>query len=163
MAMAQRNGAADTPAQFTAHLVAGDQWLAVVNDAPVKLIACVAAKAGQFIAAAAGMELADADGNAFTVALDSLPPESSGATPAAAQDALIQATRSWLERQDTAGRLAETLGIAFLEETAEIVLQFIDPAEADRRRTAWAARRPDNAAPVDWDDAAPVSIRTLRG
>lgn len=162
--MPQRNGAADAPAaQFTAHIVADGQWLAVVNDTPVKLIACVSEKAGQFIAAADGMGLEDAEGNPFTVALDSLPPESSGATPAAAQDALIQATRSWLERQDTAGRLAETLGIAFLEETAEIALHFIDPAEAARRRTAWAARRPDNIPPVDWDDAAPVSIRTLRG
>ena len=161
--MAKGDGDGDAPAQFTAHIYAGDRWLAVVNDAPVTLVAWVAAQAGQFVAVAGGMGLEDADGNLFTVGLDSLPPEGSGATPAAAQDALIQATRSWLERQDTAGRLAETLGIECLAETAEIVLQFIDPEEADRRQTVWAARRPDTGATVDWDDARPVSIRTLRG
>ena len=82
-------------------------------DTPVQLTARILADGDHFVASVEGLELA---GN--------------GSTPEAAENALIQGVRSWLERQDTAGRLAEALGIDELDETTEIVLQFI-PGDAD--------------------------------
>lgn len=65
-----------------------------------------------------------ADGNRFIAAVDGLDLEGSGRTPDAAQDALVQTMRGWLERQDTAGKLADALGVDHLDEETEIVLQF---------------------------------------
>ena len=76
-------------------------------DAPVELIARVVA-----------------DGNRFVAAVDGLELEGSGRTPDAAQNALVQTMRGWLERQDTAGKLADALGFDYLDEATEIVLQF---------------------------------------
>ena len=78
-------------------------------DAPVELTAHVVADGNRYIAAVDGLEL-----------------EGSGRTPDAAQDALVQTVRGWLERLDTSGKLGGALGIANLDEEAEIVLQFID-------------------------------------
>ena len=75
---------------------------------PIELTARVVARQGRFVAAVHGLEL-----------------EGSGSTPAAAEEALVQAMRNWLERQDTAGRLAESLGVEYLDEETEIVLQFV--------------------------------------
>ncbi len=82
-------------------------------DAPVELTARVAAAGNRFIAAVDGLEL-----------------EGSGRTPDAARDALVQTMRGWLERQDTAGKLADALGVDHLDEDTEIVLQFA-PDDSD--------------------------------
>ncbi len=152
------------PAQFTAHVVANGQWFVVVNDAPVKLSAHIAPDGSRFVAVMDGLELADADGSPFTAIVEGLQLEGSGSTPAAAQDTLIQAMRSWLERQDTAGKLAETLGIDHLDEADEVILQFLDQTEADRRRTNGIVKRPPNEVQlVEWNEADRTSIRTFRG
>ena len=78
-------------------------------DAPVELTAHVVA-----------------DGNRYVAAVDGLELEGSGRTPDAAQDALVQAVRGWLERLDTTGKLGDSLGIESLDEEAEIILQFVD-------------------------------------
>ena len=85
-------------------------------DAPVELTARVVADGSRFIAAVDGLEL-----------------EGVGNTPAAAEDALVQVIRGWLERQDTAGKLGDAVGRDDLEETAEIVLKFVSAAEVDDR------------------------------
>ena len=82
-------------------------------DAPVELTARVVADGNRFIAAVDGLEL-----------------EGSGRTPDAAQDALVQTMRGWLERQDTAGKLADALGVEHLDDATEIVLQFAPDAAA---------------------------------
>ena len=64
------------------------------------------------------------DGNRFVAAVDGLDLEGKGNTPDAAQESLVQAMRSWLERLDTAGKLGDALGIDSLSEETEIVLQF---------------------------------------
>ena len=78
-------------------------------DAPVELTAHVVADGSRYVAAVDGLEL-----------------ESTGRTPDAAQDALVQTVRGWLERLDTTGKLGDALGIESLDEEAEIVLQFVD-------------------------------------
>ena len=65
-----------------------------------------------------------AAGNRFIAAVDGLELEGAGRTPGAARDALVQTMRGWLERQDTAGKLADALGVDHLDEDTEIVLQF---------------------------------------
>ena len=71
------------------------------------------------------------DGNRFVAAVDGLDLEGMGSTRAAAEDALVQAVRGWLERHDTAGRLGDALGVDDLDEDTEIVLQFVeDPDDA---------------------------------
>ena len=65
-----------------------------------------------------------ADGNRFVAAVDGLELEGAGRTPDAARDALVQTMRGWLERHDTAGKLADALGVDHLDEETEIVLQF---------------------------------------
>ena len=88
-------------------------------DAPVELIAHVVA-----------------EGDRFVATVDELGLEGSGSTSASAENALIQVVRAWLERQDTAGKLADALGVDELDDDAEIVLQFVgsgvssDPAVA---------------------------------
>ena len=77
-------------------------------DCPVQLAAHVFADGGRFVAAVDGLDL-----------------EGKGNTPDAAQDSLVQAMRSWLERLDTAGKLGDALGIDSLGEDTEIVLHFL--------------------------------------
>lgn len=76
--------------------------------APVELVALVTAVGGQFVASVEGLEL-----------------QSSGRTREAAENALVQAMRGWLERQDTVGRLGQSLGIDQLDDDTEIVLRFV--------------------------------------
>ena len=66
------------------------------------------------------------DGNRYVATVDRLSLEGMGNTRDAAENALVQVVRAWLERQDTAGRLADALGIDDLDEETEIVLQFVD-------------------------------------
>ncbi len=86
------------------------------DTATVELIARVVPSGGQFLATVDGLEL-----------------QGSGRTPEAAQDGLVQAMRGWLERQDTGGRLGQSLGIERLTEETEIVLRFVaeDSSVAD--------------------------------
>ena len=78
-------------------------------ESPVELTACVVAEGSRYVATVKGLNL-----------------EGSGRTPDAAQDALVQVVRGWLERLDTTGKLGEALGIAALDEEAEVVLKFVD-------------------------------------
>ena len=84
------------------------------HELPVELIGRVMLDGGRFVATVDGLEL-----------------EAMGSNRLAAENALIQVVRGWLERQDTAGRLADALGIEDLDETTEIVLQFINSGEDD--------------------------------
>ena len=77
--------------------------------APVELEARVARDGDQFLASVNGLEI-----------------QSSGRTREAAENALVQAMRGWLERQDTVGRLGQSLGLDDLDEQTEIVLRFVD-------------------------------------
>ena len=65
------------------------------------------------------------DGDRYLAAVDGLDLEGKGATPDAAQDALVQAMRGWLERLDTTGKLGAALGVEGLDEETEIVLEFV--------------------------------------
>ena len=67
-----------------------------------------------------------ASGDRFVARVDGLDIEATGRTRTAAEDALVQSMRGWLERQDTTGRLGDLLGIEGLDEQTEIVLQFVD-------------------------------------
>ena len=69
------------------------------------------------------------DGTKYVAAVEGLELETTGNTESAAQNALIQAMRGWLERQDTFGKLAEALGLEYLDEEAEIVLRFTSAGE----------------------------------
>ena len=71
------------------------------------------------------------EGNRYVATVDRLALEGMGNTRAAAENALIQVVRGWLERQDTTGQLADALGIDDLDEATEIVLQFINNGDAD--------------------------------
>ena len=75
------------------------------------------------------------EGNRFVATVDSLALEGMGGTRVAAENALVQVVRGWLERQDTAGRLADALGIDDLDEETEIVLQFINNGDDDPAAT----------------------------
>ncbi len=77
-------------------------------DAPVQLTAQVYPDGNRFVAYVAGLEL-----------------QGNGSTPEAAEESLVQAMRSWLERLDTTGKLGDALGVDGLSEDTEIVLQFI--------------------------------------
>lgn len=98
------------------------------ETAPVELTARVLEAGGRFVAAVDGLGL-----------------EGYGRTPTAAAEALVQAVRGWLERQDTTGKLAEVLGLDDLDEETEIVLQFIaeDAAGEDAVRDDAAADEVD--------------------
>ena len=76
---------------------------------PVELTARVVASGGRFVASVDGLDV-----------------EATGRTRTAAEDALVQSMRGWLERPDTTGRLGDLLGIEGLDEETEIVLQFVD-------------------------------------
>lgn len=87
----------------------------VQENAPVQLMAQVLPDGRRYIAVVDGLEL-----------------EGAGPTPDAAQESLVQAVRSWLERLDTTGKLGDALGVECLEEETEIVLQFIDGNDGNR-------------------------------
>jgi hypothetical protein len=70
------------------------------------------------------------DGHQFVAVVDGLDLQSSGRTPEAAENGLVQAMRGWLERQDTVGRLGLALGIDHLNEETEIVLRFVNEEPA---------------------------------
>ena len=80
---------------------------------PVQLTARVASDGGRFVATVDGMDL-----------------EGAGNTPDAAQHALVQTMRGWLERLDTSGKLGDALGIERLGEETEIVLHFVGDDDA---------------------------------
>ena len=67
-----------------------------------------------------------ADGDRYLAIVDALELEGKGATVDAAQQSLVQIMRGWLERQDTSGRLGSALGLEWLDEETEIVLQFVE-------------------------------------
>ena len=67
------------------------------------------------------------DGDHYLAAVDGLELEGKGATPDAAQEALVQTMRGWLERLDTTGKLGLALGVDGLDEETEIVLEFVSP------------------------------------
>ena len=71
------------------------------------------------------------DGNRYVAAVDGLELEGSGRTPDAARNALVSTVRGWLERLDTSGKLPDTFGRDDLDETAEIVLRFVDDGSPD--------------------------------
>ena len=72
------------------------------------------------------------DGHRFIATVDGLDLEGKGNTPDAAQESLVQAMRSWLERLDTVGKLGDALGVEGLSEDTEIVLQFTAATEDKR-------------------------------
>ena len=77
----------------------------------------------------------------YTACVDGLPLEARGDTAASAQDELIQVMRAWIEAQDTAERLEETLaeaGFPEVTEDTELELEFLEP-DAD------GANRPEPA------------------
>ena len=108
---------------------------AAPDDAPFVLDSLVmharVSPAGRrFIASVAALELPDADGNPQLIAVANLGLEGSGNTPTAAANALVQAMQNWLERQDTAGALPETLGLAdIIDDETEIILHFVNPTD----------------------------------
>lgn len=65
------------------------------------------------------------DGHRFIATVDGLDLEGKGNTSDAAQESLVQAMRSWLERLDTTGKLGDALGVDGLNEDTEIVLRFL--------------------------------------
>ena len=75
------------------------------------------------------------DGSRYVATVEGLALEGIGNTRTAAENALVQAVRGWLERQDTAGRLAEALGVDHLNEDTEIVLQFVDRSDYNSGNT----------------------------
>ena len=87
-------------------------WPVPDGGIPIELVATVELDGTKYVAAVEGLEL-----------------EMTGNTESAAQNALIQAMRGWLERQDTFGKLAEALGLEYLDEEAEIVLRFTSSGE----------------------------------
>ena len=79
-------------------------------DAPVELTARVVADGNRYVAAVDGLEQL----------------EGAGRTPDAARKSLVQAMRGWLERMDTSSSLPDAFGRDDLDETAEIILKFVD-------------------------------------
>ena len=97
-------------------MAAAQQTDADLSDGagPVELEARVVREGDQFMATVAAIEL-----------------QSSGRTREAAENALVQAMRGWLERQDTVGRLGQSLGVDELDEQTEIVLRFVSEDAAE--------------------------------
>ena len=91
---------------------------AAQDASPVELTARVAQNGDQFVATVDGLDL-----------------QASGRTRDSAENALVQAMRGWLERQDTTGRLAQALAVEHLDEDTEIVMRFVDHAPADQEPT----------------------------
>ncbi len=154
----------DLAVERTVHLAAeNDRRFVAVMDGVV-FTAHVVAEGSGFVAVMDGLELKDTDGNPFIANVNGLEVEGSGSTVPQAQDALIRSMRGWLERLDTSGKLPEALGTEDLAEETEVILQFIDGAEAEKRRADVTTRRPppaDRSYGVDWEYG--VSVHTFRG
>lgn len=70
------------------------------------------------------------DHSRYTARVDGLPLEGGGPTAASAQEELVQAMRAWIEAQDAAERLEETLaaaGFPGVTEDTELELEFLEP------------------------------------
>ena len=110
---------------------------APVPVAPVTLAARVIRQGGKFVAGVARLETEDAQGEPVSIPVDGsgIGLEVIANTPAAAMDALTLTMRGWLERQDTADRLGEALGLDSLDDDAEIILRFVagDGGDEDGR------------------------------
>ena len=110
---------------------------APVPVAPVTLAARVIRQGGKFVAGVARLETADAEGEPVSMPVDGsgIGLEVIANTPGAAMDALTLTMRGWLERQDTADRLGEALGLDSLDDDAEIILRFVagDGGDEDGR------------------------------
>lgn len=110
---------------------------APVPAAPVTLAARVIRQGGKFVAGVARLETEDAEGEPVSIPVDGsgIGLEVIANTPAAAMDALTLTMRGWLERQDTADRLGEALGLDSLDDDAEIILRFVagDGGDEDGR------------------------------
>ena len=100
---------------------------APVPVAPVTLAARVIRQGGKFVAGVARLETEDAEGEPVSIPVDGsgIGLEVIANTPGAAMDALTLTMRGWLERQDTADRLGEALGLDSLDDDAEIILRFV--------------------------------------
>ena len=100
---------------------------AAVPVAPVTLAARVIRQGGKFVAGVARLETEDAQGEPVSMPVDGsgIGLEVIANTPGAAMDALTLTMRGWLERQDTADRLGEALGLDSLDDDAEIILRFV--------------------------------------
>ena len=110
---------------------------APVPVAPVTLAARVIRQGGKFVAGVARLETEDAQGEPMSIPVDGsgIGLEVIANTPGAAMDALTLTMRGWLERQDTADRLGEALGLDSLDDDAEIILRFVagDGGDEDGR------------------------------
>ena len=110
---------------------------ATVPAASVTLAARVIRQGGKFVAGVARLETADAEGEPVSIPVDGsgIGLEVIANTPGAAMDALTLTMRGWLERQDTADRLGEALGLDSLDDDAEIILRFVagDGGDEDDR------------------------------
>ena len=110
---------------------------APVPVAPVTLAARVIQQGSKFVAGVARLETEDAQGEPVSIPVDGsgIGLEVIANTPAAAMDALTLTMRGWLERQDTADRLGEALGLDSLDDDAEIILRFVvgDGSDEDDR------------------------------
>ena len=110
---------------------------APVPVAPVTLAARVIRQGGKFVAGVARLETEDAQGEPVSIPVDGsgIGLEVIANTPGAAMDALTLTMRGWLERQDTADRLGEALGLDSLDDDAEIILRFVagDGGDEDGR------------------------------
>ena len=164
MSASHQNQNDDVPEGFTVYLTAGNERrLTAVMDG-VTLTAHVIPEGNEFAAIMDGLELEDSDGNSFIAIVNGMDLKGRGGTAPQAQDDLVRAMRSWLERQDTAGKLADSLGVEGLSEGTEVTLQFVDPAQAEQRRSDLVTSRPlpaDRTYAVEWE--ANVSVYTYRG
>lgn len=82
----------------------------------------------------------------YTARVDGLPLEAGGPTPAGAQEELVQAMRAWIEAQDAAERLEETLaaaGFPGVTEDTELELEFLEPEPGNPGQTEPAGRTAD--------------------
>ena len=164
MSVSHQNQNDDVSQGFTVYLAADNERRLTAATDSVKLTAHVIPEGNEFAAIMDGLELEDSDGNPFIAMVNGMELKGRGSTAPQAQDDLVRAMRSWLERQDTAGKLADSLGIAGLSEETEITLQFVDPTEADRRRSDMITSRPlpaDRTYDVEWETG--VSVYTFRG
>lgn len=78
------------------------------------------------------------DHSRYTARVDGLPLEAGGPTAASAQDELVQAMRAWIEAQDAAERLEETLaaaGFPGVTEDTELELEFLETETGDTGQT----------------------------
>lgn len=164
MPVSHQNQNGDVAARFTVYLAAGDDQRIPATTDSVKLMAHVSPEGDGFAAIMDGLELEDSNGNPFLAIVSGLELRGGGSTAARAQDDLVRAMRSWLERQDTIGRLAASLCAEDLSEETEVTLRFVDPEEADRLRSGMSTAPPPRADRIyDAQSETGVSVYTFRG